>query len=204
MKKNIIAQKLLKNSEQYGAKYQEFIQTYIRSFETIKKQEHTQDQETRSLQNFDACLSYLESESSKSIFSEHKLNEYGLFKIGYDMFCIANNKEKIALILAVFNGKVHISSYGGTCPWDDAEKNDEICNVYTVIKNSFMGGKEIFSSEDKKIVAKELIKLKAYKQPIMRDAGFTLLLNKTKLDIDEFIKQNLSENEIATYEAQNS
>lgn len=118
MKRIAIAQSLLKNSKQYGVKYEEFIQKYIDSFQTIKEQKETQDQEMGSLQNFDLCLSYLQVEIAKSNLT--KFNGYGLFKMGYDMFCIANDKEKVALALIVFAGKVQVSCYGGTCPWEKA------------------------------------------------------------------------------------
>lgn len=71
-------------------------------------------------------------------------------------------------------------------------------NIYNIAKSSFLGSKEIFSSGNKKDVAVKLIELNAYKQPVMRDAGYVLFQNHEKLDIDAFVKQNLSETEITT------
>lgn len=124
MKKIDIANELLKNSKKYGAEYEKFIQDYIANFNTIKKQKKGQEQEeVGNLQSFDACLSYLESELVKSKNNTFIIG-YGLFKIDDEMFCIANDKKKVALILGIFKEKVHISCYPVAGPWEQSQKDN--------------------------------------------------------------------------------
>lgn len=71
-------------------------------------------------------------------------------------------------------------------------------NMYKIEKSSFCGGKAIFSSENGKEISEKLIEIGAYKQPKMMDGGYVLFQNHESINIDVFVKQNLSETEIST------
>lgn len=52
------------------------------------------------------------------------------------------------------------------------------------------------SSNDSKEVAINLVEFRAYKQPLMMDAGFWLMQGDSRLNIDSFVENELDEEEI--------
>ena len=61
--------------------------------------------------------------------------------------------------------------------------------MFYICEVSFVGNKEVFSSDNRKEVVEHLIELKAYNQPLMRDGGYMLCTKDDIIDIDDFVEK---------------
>lgn len=75
-------------------------------------------------------------------------------------------------------------------------KNQKNSNLYEIVKLSFFGSDVVFSSDEPREVAINLVGFRAYKQPLMMDAGFWLMQGDSHLKIDPFVEKELNEEEI--------